>query len=181
MAFCSRCGTHLADGARFCSNCGSPAPGTASTPVAKQALSDPASGAAGTQSTWLCSQCGYRLNSSHRVCPVCGAMNPGNPQVMAQVSQQMYQQNRATKSFSTGLCVATLIVGIILCLVHMVMLIMDPPVYLIWEVFVGAVSGGAAAVFSIIGIAKKEPVFNIVGICCGISVWMLFMYLFLAL
>lgn len=100
---------------------------------------------------------------------------------MAQFSQQMYQQNRATNSFSVGFSVVTLIIGIILFLVHMVLLVMAPPIYLLWEVFVGAVSAAGAAVFSIIGIAKKEPVFKVVGICCGTSLWMLFMYLFLAL
>ena len=184
MAFCSRCGTQLNGEARFCSNCGNPTSGSISVPSAPASNHTPAYGSPITQtpaqSTWLCNQCGFRLNSTHLTCPVCGAANPGNPQVMSQFSQQMYQQNRATKSFSVGFSVVTLILGIILCLVHMVLLFMDPPIYLLWEVFVGAVSAAGAAVFSIIGMAKKEPVFNAVGICCGISVWMLFMYLFIA-
>ncbi len=131
--------------------------------------------------TWLCERCGQRLDATMRTCPTCGAPNPGNQQVMNQYVQQVQRENRAVKSFSAGFSIVTLILGILLLLVHMVLLVSGPPIYLVWEAFAGAVSAGMMAVFSIIGLAKNEGVGKAVMICGGVSLWMLFMFVFIAL
>lgn len=171
MGFCFRCGRQLDSTMRFCPGCG--ASNTAQPQPQPYQQTPPTN-------TWLCNYCGKRLDSTMRTCPDCGAVNPGNPQVMAQVASQVYAQNRAVKSFSIGFSVAALIVGILLFLIHMVLLTMDPPSYLIWEAFGGAASAAMIVVFSIIGLVKKEPVTKVILICGGVSLWALFMYVYLS-
>ena len=165
MGFCGRCGRQLDGTMRFCPGCGqATAPQPETAPVSSR----------------LCDRCGRRLDNTMANCPDCGAPNLGNPQVAAQFAHQVYAQNRSVKSFSIGFSVVSLIVGILLFLVHIVLLTMDPPSYLIWEVFVGAASAAMIVVFSIIGLAKKEPVTKAIVICGGASLWALFMYAFLS-
>ena len=130
--------------------------------------------------TWLCNTCGTRIDASVRTCPTCGALNPHNEEIIAEVVQQVVQENKAARKFSAGFSVVSLIVGIALFIIHIVLLVSGGPFFLTWQLFVGAVAGGMAAVFSIIGLTKNEGVGKLVLISCAVSLWMLFMYAFIS-
>ena len=130
--------------------------------------------------TYLCKYCGKKLDSSIRVCPDCGALNPHNEEVITEATKQVVQEYEATKKFTNGFSVVALIVGIGLFLFHMIMLVSDPPSYLAWELFVGAISGGMVVVLTTIGMVKNEGVGKAVLISAGISLWMLFMFAFIS-
>lgn len=63
MAFCQNCGNQLADDAKFCSNCGTPAGSTGTENVRKQEY---------VGSVKKCPNCGAILSSDDIKCPQCG-------------------------------------------------------------------------------------------------------------
>lgn len=80
MAFCSKCGKELAEGAQFCANCG--------TPVGGAAVND------GTKRVQKfegeirkCPGCGAVLQSFQAVCPECGMELRGNANAVSSVKQ----------------------------------------------------------------------------------------------
>lgn len=69
MAFCQNCGNQLADDAKFCSNCGTPAGSTGTENVRKQEYVGsvkkcPNCGAEIPSLSAVCTNCGHELNSS---------------------------------------------------------------------------------------------------------------------
>ena len=125
--------------------------------------------------TYLCRQCGKRLDASTKVCPDCGSLNPHNLEVIAEVTEQQKSTEKAVKKFSNGMFTATLIAGLLFCIVHIVLLVSDPPSFLTAELFIGAVCGAMAAYFSVIGMTKKEGSMNAALITAGISFLLLIM------
>lgn len=72
MATCASCNQTLADGTKFCSNCGATVnPSAAPTPPT-QAVTPP-----GVIITKFCSSCGTGLVSAAVICPNCGAAQKG--------------------------------------------------------------------------------------------------------
>lgn len=63
MAFCQKCGNQLADDAKFCSNCGTPAGSTGTENVRKQEY---------VGSVKKCPNCGAVVASLNAVCTSCG-------------------------------------------------------------------------------------------------------------
>ncbi len=69
MAFCQNCGNQLADDAKFCSNCGTPAGSTGTENIRKQEYVGsvkkcPNCGAEIPSLSAVCTNCGHELNSS---------------------------------------------------------------------------------------------------------------------
>lgn len=77
MATCTSCNQTLADGAKFCANCGATVGGptygaAAPTPAAAQTVAPP-----GVVYTKFCSSCGNGLVAAAVICPNCGAAQKG--------------------------------------------------------------------------------------------------------
>lgn len=72
MAFCSKCGTQLQDGAQFCPSCGTPAggvvPAASAPPPATEKVGGirkcPACGAEVSAMTAVCSECGHEFSNA---------------------------------------------------------------------------------------------------------------------
>jgi|HubBroStandDraft_2_1064218.scaffolds.fasta_scaffold604379_1 RNA polymerase subunit RPABC4/transcription elongation factor Spt4 len=70
MATCASCQQTVADGTKFCSNCGSPV--AASVPAAPRSYAPP-----GVVYTKFCATCGSGLVSAAVICPNCGSAQKG--------------------------------------------------------------------------------------------------------
>lgn len=70
MATCASCQQTVADGTKFCSNCGSPV--AATVPAAPQSYAPP-----GVVFTKFCASCGSGLVAAAVICPNCGSAQKG--------------------------------------------------------------------------------------------------------
>ena len=116
--------------------------------------------------TSLCSTCGERLDDSQKFCPKCGAKNYKNVEAQEELIENAVQTKKAAGKFLGGFHAVTLIFGLIFAVAGIVLTVLNmDDVLLLPESFICAVGGGVAAVFSIIGLARKEDTMKV----CGIS------------
>lgn len=80
MAFCSKCGKELAEGAQFCASCGTPVGGTAENDGTKRVQKFEGE-------IRKCPGCGAVLQSFQAVCPECGMELRGNANAVSSVKQ----------------------------------------------------------------------------------------------
>ena len=114
----------------------------------------------------LCRTCGERLDDTQKFCPKCGAKNFNNDEALEELAESAVQTQKAAGKFVGGFHAVTLIFGLIFAVIGIVMLVLNmDDVLLLPESFICAVSGGVCAVFSMIGLARKEDTMKV----CGIS------------
>lgn len=122
--------------------------------------------------TWLCKRCGERLDCSVRVCPSCGALNPHNAEVITESIKQTVKETKSIRKFSNSYSVVALIIGIVLCVIHVNILVSGSS-YSFGIAFIGTVSALMVVFLAILGLTKKENVGCTILIFFGISLWML--------
>lgn len=131
-------------------------------------------------STSLCRSCGERIDDSEKFCPKCGTKNFNNAEALDELAESSVEVHKAARKFVGGFHTVTLIFGLILFVVGIALLVANGGnTLLLPEAFICTLSAGVAAVFSVIGLTRKEDTLKICGISLLVSVGSLLFLLYL--